>query len=199
MRLLNQVPNLLGLVRIVLTPLMAYWILQGDAWSLIWAALLLFLMAMSDIVDGKMARALNVVSPLGIYLDTISDKIFVAGALLPLVEIDLLPSWFALVIIVREFAVSGLRSYAAAQGEIIPARAWGKQKLTFTVMALIWLMVYVAMVQLPEAPGWLYWLSQWWEFPAGLALIWTVASGVEYFWNARALLAKAVFTTEIPE
>lgn len=199
MQLLNQVPNLLGLIRILLTPLMAYWILQGDAWSLIWAAILLFLMAMSDIVDGKMARALKVVSPLGIYLDTISDKIFIAGALIPLVEVGLLPSWFALIIIVREFAVSGLRSYAAAQGEIIPARAWGKQKLTFTVMALIWLMVYVALGQLPDAPAWFFWLSQWWQIPAALALIWTVASGVEYFWNARELLAKAVFNTNIPE
>ncbi|MEY3990525.1 MAG: hypothetical protein RI985_1606 [Chloroflexota bacterium] len=199
MQLLNQVPNLLGLIRILLTPLMAYWILQGDAWSLIWAAILLFLMAMSDIVDGKMARALKVVSPLGIYLDTISDKIFIAGALIPLVEVRLLPSWFALIIIVREFAVSGLRSYAAAQGEIIPARAWGKQKLTFTVMALIWLMVYVALGQLPDVPAWFFWLSQWWQFPTALALIWTVASGVEYFWNARELLAKAVFNTNIPE
>lgn len=199
MQLLNQVPNLLGLIRILLTPLMAYWILQGDAWSLIWAAILLFLMAMSDIVDGKMARALKVVSPLGIYLDTISDKIFIAGALIPLVEVELLPSWFALIIIVREFAVSGLRSYAAAQGEIIPARAWGKQKLTFTVMALIWLMVFHALPDIPAAPGWFVWLSTWWQLPAALTIIWTVASGVEYFWNARELLAKAVFNTNIPE
>jgi CDP-diacylglycerol--glycerol-3-phosphate 3-phosphatidyltransferase len=199
MQLLNQVPNLLGLIRILLTPLMAYWILQTDAWSLIWAAILLFLMAMSDIVDGRMARALKVVSPLGIYLDTISDKIFIAGALLPLVEIGLLPSWFALTIIVREFAVSGLRSYAAAQGEIIPARAWGKQKLTFTVMALIWLMVYYALPSIPETPFWFVWLSQWWQIPAGFALIWTIASGAEYFWNARELLAKAVFNSNIPE
>jgi phosphatidylglycerophosphate synthase len=67
------------------------------------------------------------------FLDTISDKIFVAGALLPMVERGLLPGWVALIIIIREFAVSGLRSYAAAEGEVIAARQWGKQKLVFTV------------------------------------------------------------------
>jgi CDP-diacylglycerol--glycerol-3-phosphate 3-phosphatidyltransferase len=170
---------------------MAVWILSNDAWYMLWAALLLFIMAMSDIVDGALARRLKVVSPVGIFLDTISDKIFVAGALLPLIEIDALPSWVGLLIIVREFAVSGLRSYAASQGVVIPAGVWGKQKLTLTVTGLIWLMVYLAL-QVIDAPLWLEWLAQWWQFPMALGLIWTVVSGVEYFWNARQLLAKAV-------
>jgi len=188
---IRQIPNLLGLFRIVVTPLMAVWILSNDAWYMLWAALLLFIMAMSDIVDGALARRLKVVSPVGIFLDTISDKIFVAGALLPLIEIDALPSWVGLLIIVREFAVSGLRSYAASQGVVIPAGVWGKQKLTLTVTGLIWLMVYLAL-QVIDAPLWLEWLAQWWQFPMALGLIWTVASGVEYFWNARQLLANAV-------
>jgi len=188
---IRQIPNMLGLFRIVVTPLMAVWILSNDAWYMLWAALLLFIMAMSDIVDGALARRLKVVSPVGIFLDTISDKIFVAGALLPLIEIDALPSWVGLLIIVREFAVSGLRSYAASQGVVIPAGVWGKQKLTLTVTGLIWLMVYLAL-QVIDAPLWLEWLAQWWQFPMALGLIWTVVSGVEYFWNARQLLAKAV-------
>jgi len=188
---IRQIPNLLGLFRIVVTPLMAVWILSNDAWYMLWAALLLFIMAMSDIVDGALARRLKVVSPVGIFLDTISDKIFVAGALLPLIEIDALPSWVGLLIIVREFAVSGLRSYAASQGVVIPAGVWGKQKLTLTVTGLIWLMVFLAL-QVIDGPWWLEWLAQWWQFPMALGLIWTVASGVEYFWNARQLLANAV-------
>lgn len=188
---IRQIPNLLGLFRIVVTPLMAMWILSNDAWYMLWAALLLFIMAMSDIVDGALARRLKVVSPVGIFLDTISDKIFVAGALLPLIEIDALPSWVGLLIIVREFAVSGLRSYAASQGVVIPAGVWGKQKLTLTVTGLIWLMVFLAL-QVIDAPWWLEWLAQWWQIPMALGLIWTVASGVEYFWNARQLLAQAV-------
>jgi len=152
----------------------------------------LFVMAMSDIVDGNLARRLGVVSPLGIFLDTISDKIFIAGALIPMVEMDLLPSWYALLVIAREFAVSGLRSYAASQGVVIPARSWGKQKLTFTVMAIIWILVYTALPGIAGSPWWFVWLSEWWIIPTALALVWTIGSGVEYFWNARALLARAV-------
>ena len=191
MGIVRQIPNLLGLFRIVVTPLMAYWIVINDAWAMLWAALLLFIMAMSDVVDGALARKMGVVSPLGIFLDTISDKIFVAGALLPLIQIQLLPSWIGLVIIFREFAVSGLRSYAASQGVVIPAGSWGKQKLTLTVTGLIWLMVYTAL-QVVAAPAWLTWLSTWWQSPMALGVIWTIASGIEYFWNARALLAKAI-------
>jgi CDP-diacylglycerol--glycerol-3-phosphate 3-phosphatidyltransferase len=189
---MRQIPNLLGLFRVLATPIMVYWILAGDGWSLIYAAVLLFVMAMSDIVDGNLARRLGVVSPLGIFLDTISDKIFVAGALIPMVETSLLPSWYALTIIVREFAVSGLRSYAASQGVVIPARSWGKQKLTFTVMAIIWILVFTALPSIPGSPWWFVWLSEWWIVSTTLALIWTVGSGIEYFWNARELLARAV-------
>jgi len=189
---MRQIPNLLGLFRVLATPIMVYWILQRDGWSLLYAAVLLFTMAMSDIVDGNLARRLGVVSPLGIFLDTISDKIFVAGALIPMVETSLLPSWYALTIIAREFAVSGLRSYAASQGIVIPARSWGKQKLTFTVMAIIWILVYTALQGIPASPWWFVWLSEWWIVPTVLALVWTVGSGIEYFWNARALLARAV-------
>ncbi len=189
---MRQIPNLLGVFRVLTTPIMVYWILQGDGWSLLYAAVLLLAMAISDIIDGNLARRLGVVSPLGIFLDTISDKIFVAGALIPMVELAMLPSWYALVIIVREFAVSGLRSYAASQGVVIPARSWGKQKLTFTVMAIIWILVFYALPQIVGSPWWFVWLSTWWLIPAGLALVWTVGSGIEYFWNARALLARAV-------
>ena len=197
MNFVRQIPNLLGVFRVIATPVLAYLIMLQTGWALISAAILLFVMAMSDIVDGNLARRLGVVSPLGIYLDTISDKIFVAGALLPLVQIGLIPSWYALTIIAREFAVSGLRSYAAAQGVVIPARAWGKQKLTLTVTGLIWLMVWAALPMIDGSPTWFVWLSQWWMVPYGLALIWTIASGVEYFWNARDLLKQAVVNSAV--
>lgn len=189
---MRQIPNLLGLFRILLTPILVYLILQKTGVTLFAGALLLLLMAISDIVDGRLARSYGVVSNLGIFLDTISDKIFVAGALLPMVEADLVSAWYALVIITREFAVSGLRSYAAAQGVVIPARAWGKQKLTITVTGLIWLLCYAAFPTLTWVPWWLLWLSQWWYVPYSLAIVWTVGSGIEYFWNARDLLKKAL-------
>lgn len=188
----RDLPNLLGLFRIVTTPVLVILIVVGAPWADIAAALLLLAMAISDIVDGRIARKLQVVSALGVFLDTISDKIFVAGALLPMVERGLLPAWLAVIVIVREFAVSGLRSFAAASGVVISARSWGKQKLVFTVTAIIWCLINAAAIATPGIPQPLLLLTSLWPVPMALALIWTIGSGVEYFWKARELLRSAL-------
>jgi CDP-diacylglycerol--glycerol-3-phosphate 3-phosphatidyltransferase len=122
---LRSLPNLLGIFRILATPILVWLVLLDTSSGYFAAIALLLLMAASDIADGPLARRLGVVSPLGVFLDTISDKIFVAGALIPMVEVGLLSGWIALVVIVRDFAVSGLRSFAAAEGVVISARQWG--------------------------------------------------------------------------
>lgn len=194
----RSIPNLLGLFRIVATPLLVVLILLDTPIGYLTAVLLLLLMAASDIADGPLARRLQVVSPLGVFLDTISDKIFVAGALIPMVERSLLPGWIALVIIVRDFAVSGLRSYAAAEGHVISARQWGKQKLVITVVALVWRLVAAALAELPGAPAPLVLLAGLWPLPMALALFWTLFSGVEYFWKAWPLLKPAPARADPP-
>jgi CDP-diacylglycerol--glycerol-3-phosphate 3-phosphatidyltransferase len=192
----RHIPNLLGLFRIVTTPLLYVLIMLGPPAGYVWAVLMLLLMAVSDIIDGRLARQMQVVSPLGVFLDTISDKIFVTGALLPMVERGLLPGWVALLIILREFAVSGLRSFAAAEGVVISARQWGKQKLIFTVAALIWRLLDAAALASPGLPGWIAALTGLWPVVLGLALIWTVGSGVEYFWKALPLLRRGHTVSE---
>jgi CDP-diacylglycerol--glycerol-3-phosphate 3-phosphatidyltransferase len=149
-------------------------------------------MAISDIVDGRLARQLGVVSPMGVFLDTTSDKIFVTAAMIPMIERGLWPGWMVLLIILREFAVSGLRSYAASQGVVIAARAWGKQKLTFQVMALIWCLLATAAAGVSWIPMPLAWLLSIWPLILWLALGWTIGSGLEYFWNARKLLGSSI-------
>lgn len=186
----RSLPNFLGLLRIVATPLLVWFILVGTPASYLWAVLLLILMALSDMADGRLARRLNVVSPLGIFLDTISDKIFVTGALLPMVQTGLISGWVALVIIVREFIVSGLRSFAAAEGVVIAAGQLGKQKLVIQVVAIVWRLLAAS-----AAGGGLFGLggvlggllSLWW-LAIALAVIWTLASGLEYLWRAWPLL-----------
>jgi CDP-diacylglycerol---glycerol-3-phosphate 3-phosphatidyltransferase len=195
----RSIPNLLGLFRIVTTPLLVALILSTTPGGYIGAVVLLLLMAISDIADGKIARRLQVVSPLGVFLDTISDKIFVAGALVPMVQGGLLSTWIALLIIVRDFAVSGLRSFAAAEGRVIPAGQWGKQKLVITVIALVWRLLAAAFIPAAQPLTLtfdglsglaLFWarLVNLWPIPMGLAVIWTIFSGFEYFWNAWTLL-----------
>jgi CDP-diacylglycerol--glycerol-3-phosphate 3-phosphatidyltransferase len=179
---------LLGIFRLVTTPVLFGLILWGTAVGYIAACILLLLMAASDIADGKIARRLNAVSPLGVFLDTTSDKIFVVGALLPMISRDLIPSWIPFVIIVRDFAVSGLRSYAAAEGHVIPAGKWGKQKLVITIVAIIWRLVAAAIDQYPNAPALLQTLGDLWVISMGLCVLWTIASGVEYFHGAWPML-----------
>jgi CDP-diacylglycerol---glycerol-3-phosphate 3-phosphatidyltransferase len=198
--LLRSLPNLLGIFRILTTPLLVWLILRADPIGFYAAVVLLLVMAISDIADGPIARSLGVVSPLGVFLDTISDKIFVAGALIPMVQVDLLSSWIALLIIVRDFAVSGLRSFAAAEGVVISARQWGKQKLVITVTAIVWLLLAAAFngsstpAFEPRADlgglayGW-SWLLSLWPISMFLAVIWTIFSGAEYFWKAWPLLS----------
>jgi CDP-diacylglycerol--glycerol-3-phosphate 3-phosphatidyltransferase len=198
---LRSLPNLLGVFRILTTPLLVWLILLNSSAGYYASVVLLLVMAISDIADGPIARKLQVVSPLGVFLDTISDKIFVAGALIPMAQVGLLSSWIALIVIVRDFAVSGLRSFAAAEGVVISARQWGKQKLVITVAAIVWRLLAAAYLgsgvpafQLP--PGdfsglslVLAWAFNLWPVPMALALGWTIFSGVEYFWKAWPLLS----------
>lgn len=198
----QSIPNLLGFFRIVATPLLVVFILADSPVGYWAAAILLLLMAISDVVDGKLARKLQVVSPLGIFLDTTSDKIFVAGALIPMVERGLIPGWIALVIILRDFVISGLRSFAAAEGHIISAREWGKQKLAITVTALVWCLIDagvngaaaplfgITTDALPLLLMLFARLASLWPVPMALALLWTVGSGIEYVWQARSLLLQ---------
>jgi CDP-diacylglycerol--glycerol-3-phosphate 3-phosphatidyltransferase len=200
--LARSIPNLLGVFRILTTPLLVWLVLLDRPAGYYGAVVLLLLMAASDIADGPIARRMGVVSPLGVFLDTISDKIFVAGALIPMVERDLISSWIALLIIVRDFAVSGLRSFAAAEGQVISARQYGKQKLVITVTALVWCLLAAgfngsgaAVFQVAPERGltglaWLLaWLFSLWPVPMFLTVVWTIFSGAEYFWKAWPLLS----------
>lgn len=199
--LARSIPNLLGIFRILATPLLVWLVLLDTPGGYYGAVVLLLFMAASDIADGPLARRMGVVSPLGVFLDTISDKIFVAGALIPMVERDLISSWIALLIIVRDFAVSGLRSFAAAEGQVISARQYGKQKLVITVTALVWCLLAAgfngATAPALQSPDRAFtsvallvsWIFSLWPVPMFLTVVWTAFSGAEYFWKAWPLLS----------
>jgi len=184
---MRSLPNLLGLFRILATPLLVWLMLLESSAGYLGAVGLLLLMAISDFADGWIARYLQAVSPLGVFLDTISDKIFVTAALLPLVQTGLLSSWVPLVIIVREFIVSGLRSYAATEGTVIAAGKLGKQKLAIQVVALVWCLLYAAADAGAPFAAMLPLLGLW-PYAMGLAVLWTLASAVDYLRKSWPLL-----------
>jgi CDP-diacylglycerol---glycerol-3-phosphate 3-phosphatidyltransferase len=129
-------PNVLSFGRMVLTIPVVVLILINQPWAYLAATALFVLAAVSDGLDGRLARKYHVVSHLGVFLDLTADKVFVAAIVVALVQVALVPAWIPIIIVSREFVVSGLRSVAAARGVVIPAGPWGKQKTLLTMMAL---------------------------------------------------------------
>lgn len=184
--------HILSLSRVVAAPIIAVLILARPETSLVTAALLFALASITDLLDGKLARYSESVSPLGIFLDTTADKVLVALTLIALSIAGLAPAWVTLVIIGREFLISGLRSFAASQERIISAHTWGKGKTLVTMIAIFCLLVtaggraggvigpvasHVSWSNLVTVSTWLLYLS------AAL----TVVSGVRYVIDARPL------------
>ena len=125
-------PNLLGLGRILATPIvMALLLLPGEGTDFA-AAFLFVVAAFSDLLDGWIARARDQVTPLGVFMDLAADKVLVAGVLVAMVEIGLVPTWIAATLLIREFVVQAVRQLAAAEDVVISARALGKAKTLAT-------------------------------------------------------------------
>src|SRR5919108_4857873 len=137
-----NLPNLLTLVRIFIVPLLVVVLLTRFSEDFVGlpqhiAGVSLFLFAAStDVLDGWLARRRGQVSRLGILLDPIADKLLISAALISLVENRLAPAWAVVIIVGREFAVSGLRSMAAADGLLISASRMGKFKMAAQVAAV---------------------------------------------------------------
>jgi CDP-diacylglycerol--glycerol-3-phosphate 3-phosphatidyltransferase len=140
--------NVVTVIRIVLIPafviaLLAPWPNWAPdpafaRWLKPWVAAAVFgVLAATDALDGYLARSRNEVTNFGKFLDPLADKILVAAALLALIELQTLPAWIALVILAREFLVSGLRMVASAEGQVIAASKLGKAKTVSQIIAVI--------------------------------------------------------------
>ena len=192
-------PNLLSFSRILAAPILYALVVSSWRYGFLVAAIVFIAASLTDTLDGEIARRRHLVSPLGIYLDTTSDKILVAVLLVALAVAHLAPGWMAAIIIAREFLVTGLRSYAAALGIVIPAGGWGKAKTLITIIAILLVLLEGdartgGWLSNQSAPGsWLLTLlgpmtiSVW---ALLVAVIWTVGSGAEYVREAIPLLTR---------
>ena len=133
---LTTLPNMLGLVRIGATPVvMALLLLPFPGGGLIaWAVFAVA--SATDWFDGRIARARGQVTPLGVFMDLTADKVLVAGSLVAMVEIGLLPTWIVATLLIRELVVQGMRQLAASANVVIPARVLGKYKAFGTNLAV---------------------------------------------------------------
>ena len=199
---MDNVPNLLSLSRMLITAPIFVLILLDAPWAFLTATALFILASVTDFFDGYLSRRFKVVSPLGVFLDLTADKVFVSAILIALVQIGLVPAWIVVIIVTREFLVTGMRSMAAAKGKVIPAGMWGKQKTLITMIALCLLLFAKGLGahELSLFPAMLHFTSQTVNFSnilllvadAGLILatLWTALSGAEYMISALPLFQK---------
>lgn len=176
-----NLPNALTLVRILSVPLLVYTLLGGIPGGHLWAALVFAAGALTDVADGYVARRTGQVTAVGKLIDPLADKLLVAAALVALVELGMLSTWVVLVILGREFAITGLRAVAASDGVVIAASPWGKLKTLLQVAAIVLLIT----ARGPEVAA-LRLVVPW---VLAAAVIVTVVSGIDYGWRYLRLAA----------
>lgn len=175
------IPNWLTLLRIFFVPLLVALLLTTAPNVDLWAVGVFLAAAVTDLLDGYLARRQRQVTRLGTLLDPIADKLLISAAFISLVALHLVAAWLVVIIIGRELAVSGLRAIAGAEGVVIPASDLGKTKMVFEVAAI----VIVALV--PRFPR----LTVLGEVMVWLVVWFALASAAKYFWSFwRGLDAK---------
>jgi nicotinamide-nucleotide amidase len=183
--------NRITMLRMIFIPVFVVTLLAGmPDWGPWWAAAIFTVLALTDGVDGYLARTRNEVTTFGKFLDPLADKLLVTAALVALVDLGTMPSWIALVIISREFIVSGLRMVAVAEGRVIAASAYGKVKTVLQVLAIIAFIIKDSdplLRILGDQGASLFSSVSWLLMGAAVAL--TVVSMVDYFYHAREVIS----------
>ena len=135
-----NLPNKLTMLRVILIPFFVVCELIPYSWGK-WAALVIFVAAsITDKLDGTIARKYNLITNFGKFMDPLADKLLVCSAMICFIELEKLPAWFVIIIIGREFIISGFRLIAAENGVVIAANYWGKFK-TASQMVMIILLI----------------------------------------------------------
>ena len=198
-------PNKLTMLRIILIPVMVIlyyipWLRQNDIFlNISWLYFLLFIIfsiaSLTDMLDGKIARKYNLVTTFGKFADPLADKLLVFTALTMLMLnpvgvavnmgdlwIQMVPMWAFIIILIREFMVSGIRMVAASNGQVIAAAKLGKIKTAVTMFAII-ICFFAEAHNAVAVIGY---------FSIMIATVLTIVSGIEYFWKNRAIILESI-------
>ncbi len=178
-----NIPNAITILRILLVPLLVYFLLQGGFHAALWV---LLVAGISDALDGTIARHFNMMTDLGAFLDPLADKALIIASVLALAWTGLLPSWLAVLIILRDLVImGGAAAFYLRAGQLKMAPTIPGKVNTFVLICTI-LLVLVTAAGMAHATAW---------FPAlfGCAFVTTIFSGVHYIvvWSRKAVHLKA--------
>ena len=140
-----NLPNKLTIMRVILIPFFVFFLLSPyfPAYGNYIAVAIFIVASLTDMLDGKIARKYNLVTNFGKFMDPLADKLLVCSAMICLIELDRLAAWIVIVIIAREFIISGFRLVASDNGVVIAASYWGKFKTTFQMLMVIVLILNI--------------------------------------------------------
>lgn len=167
-----NLPNKLTVARVCMVPLFMVALMLNTEVSRVVATVIFALASFTDMLDGKIARKYNLITNFGKLMDPLADKILTAAAMVCLVELGDLAAWIVVIILFREYAITGLRSVAASENIVVAANIWGKVKTVCQMIALMLLMLKPQIVALCGANLGLILMY--------VALLLTVYSGVDY-------------------
>ena len=176
-----NLPNKLTTLRVIMIPFFVFFLLwqNGENRTFRMIALALFIIAsLTDLLDGKIARKYNLVANFGKFMDPLADKLLVCSALICLIELNALPAWMVIVIISREFIISGFRLIASDNGVVIAASYWGKFKTTFQMVSVVLLILDI------PALAFVTTICVW------IALVLTIVSLVDYIYKNHKILTE---------
>jgi CDP-diacylglycerol--glycerol-3-phosphate 3-phosphatidyltransferase len=165
--------NKITLSRVFLVPVFLLFMLVEMPYGNYIAAAIFIIASLTDTLDGYIARSRNLVTDFGKFMDPLADKLIVTAALVALVEKGMVSSALVMIIIAREFAITGFRTLAAAQGIIMAAGPWGKLKTVIQIVAIV-----AALLNIPY-----YNIFMW------IAVIITIISGVDYIYKNRKVIS----------
>ena len=176
-----NLPNKLTTLRVIMIPFFVFFLLwqNGENYTFRMIALALFIIAsLTDLLDGKIARKYNLVTNFGKFMDPLADKLLVCSALICLIELNALPAWMVIIIISREFIISGVRLIASDNGVVIAASYWGKFKTTFQMVSVVLLILDI------PALAFVTTICVW------IALLLTIVSLVDYIYKNHKILTE---------
>ncbi len=177
--------NKLTLLRVVLVPVFMAFMLAGKdvQWAMIAGLVIFSLASLTDMLDGQIARKRNMITTFGKFADPLADKMLTTAAFLVFMQYGYIDSWPIFIILVREFAVSGIRLAAAAGGDVIAASFWGKFKTVTQMFAIIAGILLMCIPAIPAETTALVTAILVW-----ISVLFTIISGAEYIIKNRKLL-----------